>query len=75
MSLKKLFLCCFLMVVLFVNSFVDAGGDKGKHVLVKVKYPVKEIKHTHTIYKTIHHYPKEEHDEHDHGHEFQGWHG
>ncbi|KAJ3663970.1 hypothetical protein Zmor_008183 [Zophobas morio] len=55
MKIITWFIWCLVALV----AKVSAGGGGGKHhVKYIIKYPVKTIKHTHTIYKTIYHKPE-----------------
>ncbi|XP_031767489.1 forkhead box protein B2-like [Galleria mellonella] len=45
----------FLIAVFFMLIFAYADG-RTKKVVIHVPYKVKKIKHTHTVYKTIHHH-------------------
>ncbi|GJQ79472.1 hypothetical protein Trydic_g16325 [Trypoxylus dichotomus] len=61
MYFKALFSLCILL--LFATLLVEGGGGgNGGHDHVKIIIPVHEktIKHTHTIYKTIHHSSKDD---------------
>ncbi|KAK9703276.1 hypothetical protein QE152_g29415 [Popillia japonica] len=61
MHFKALFGLCILWA--FTTLLVAAGGGgDGGHETVKIIIPVHEktIKHTHTIYKTIHHQSKDD---------------
>ncbi|KAK4873081.1 hypothetical protein RN001_015110 [Aquatica leii] len=56
----KFLLAWFWVVGFVIFGSVRCGGHK--HIKIYVPYKVKTIKHTHTIYKTIHHK-----DDHGHG--------
>ncbi|XP_060809781.1 uncharacterized protein LOC106133776 [Amyelois transitella] len=55
----------FSLATLFLFLFAHADG-RTKKVVIHVPYKVKKIKHTHTVYKTIHHHHTH-HDHIDHG--------
>ncbi|XP_053624589.1 uncharacterized protein LOC128683223 [Plodia interpunctella] len=55
----------FSLAALFLFLFAHADG-RTKKVVIHVPYKVKKIKHTHTVYKTIHHHHTH-HDHLDHG--------
>ncbi|XP_023289671.1 uncharacterized protein LOC111674292 [Orussus abietinus] len=57
------FLC--LLAIFFILSLLQ-GTSESKKVVIHVPYHVKNIKHTHTIYKVIPHHDKDHHhDSHD----------
>ncbi|XP_041987620.1 uncharacterized protein LOC121739308 [Aricia agestis] len=58
MDCRKVLLFC---LAVFLAILVTAEG-RTKKVVIHVPYKVKKIKHTHTVYKTIHHH----HTHHDH---------
>ncbi|XP_074038431.1 uncharacterized protein [Leptinotarsa decemlineata] len=48
----------FLWGILALCSFLGVkagGGHGGEHVVIKIPEHIHTVKHTHTIYKTIHH--------------------
>ncbi|XP_061729830.1 uncharacterized histidine-rich protein DDB_G0274557-like isoform X2 [Cydia pomonella] len=59
MDCRTVFL--FSLVILMAVLLTSSEGRK-KKVVIHVPYKVKKIKHTHTVYKTIHHH----HTHHDH---------
>ncbi|VEN45584.1 unnamed protein product [Callosobruchus maculatus] len=59
-------LSCFLVLCAVMG--INAGGHGGHHhVVIKIPEHIHTVKHTHTIYKTIHHHHKEPEHHHSHG--------
>ncbi|KAG5888777.1 hypothetical protein JTB14_021520 [Gonioctena quinquepunctata] len=73
-NVRSWFLWCILALCSFLG--VSAGGGHGgEHVIIKIPEHIHTVKHTHTIYKTIHH--KSHHggdDHHSHGGKPFHWH-
>ncbi|XP_038216647.1 uncharacterized protein LOC119835737 [Zerene cesonia] len=63
MDSRTVLLFCLAM---FLAILATAAAGRTKKVVIHVPYKVKKIKHTHTVYKTIHHHHKH-HDLYDHG--------
>ncbi|CAK1554837.1 unnamed protein product [Leptosia nina] len=45
-------------LAMFLAILASASGGRSKKVIIHVPYKVKKIRHTHTVYKTIHHHHK-----------------
>ncbi|OXU19510.1 hypothetical protein TSAR_012132 [Trichomalopsis sarcophagae] len=60
MDLKSLCALTLLMMLILCRREVNAGSKK---VIIHVPYHVKNIKHTHTIYKIIKHEHKKDHED------------
>ncbi|XP_075990834.1 uncharacterized protein LOC142986294 isoform X2 [Anticarsia gemmatalis] len=62
MDCRTTILLCLaaLLAILVANT-----EGRNKKVVIHVPYKVKKIRHTHTVYKTIHHHHT--HHDHDHG--------
>ncbi|XP_026727750.1 uncharacterized histidine-rich protein DDB_G0274557-like [Trichoplusia ni] len=62
-----------LSFIMLLAILVITTEGRNKKVVIHVPYKVKKIRHTHTVYKTIHHHhthhePHVDHEEHEHFH-------
>ncbi|CAG9854705.1 unnamed protein product [Phyllotreta striolata] len=64
MNAKLWFVWCFSVLAAICG--VNAGGHGGHHVKIIIPEHIHTVKHTHTVYKTIHHHKKSD-DHHSHG--------
>lgn len=62
-----------VLLFLFVLATLISPSSQSKKVVIHVPYKVKNVKHTHTIYKIIPHHEEEE--KHEHEHESESEHG
>ncbi|XP_025160767.1 uncharacterized protein LOC112589919 [Harpegnathos saltator] len=60
MYCKLLYSIFFIIILALMHQSVES-----KKVVIHVPYRVKNVKHTHTIYKLIPHYHKRKHDDED----------
>ncbi|KAF7417821.1 hypothetical protein HZH68_000474 [Vespula germanica] len=64
--------CKFLtLIFLFIFFVLISPSSSSKKVVIHVPYKVKNVKHTHTIYKIIPHH--EEKNEHEQSHEHENY--
>ncbi|XP_015586118.1 uncharacterized protein LOC107263440 [Cephus cinctus] len=57
-----------IIAILFVFVLLQESSE-AKKVLIHVPYRIKNVKHTHTIYKIIPHHHESHDDHHGYGHE------
>ncbi|CAH4038439.1 unnamed protein product [Pieris brassicae] len=61
MDSRTVLLFCLAM---FLAILASVAAGRTKKVVIHVPYKVKKVRHTHTVYKTVHHHHKH-HDFHD----------